>query len=120
VARRKREKRLKGEKRELEVYQITKRFPKEELFGITSQLRRAAVSIELNIVEGHAKQSRLDCLRFLDISRGSSKESIALLEIARDLNYLTLQEFQKMEILHAQMDFLLYKDICGIKEKMNR
>ena len=58
----------------LRVYLITKQFPKDELFGLTSQFRRAAVSIEANIAEGYKKLGKADKLRFLNIAQGSLEE----------------------------------------------
>jgi len=71
----------------MEVYRTTREFPKEELFGLTSQLRRAAVSIASNIVEGCAQHSEADFLRFLDMAYGSSKEVEYQLSIAERLEY---------------------------------
>lgn len=58
----------------LEIYSITARFPKEEIFGVTSQIRRAATAIPANIAEGCGKKSQLDFANFLNISLGSANE----------------------------------------------
>lgn len=73
----------------LSVYETTKSFPREEQFGITSQLRRAAVSIASNIVEGCARSSVADYIRFLDMAFGSAREAEYQLSIAARLGYLT-------------------------------
>ena len=72
----------------LEVYRATKAFPKDELFGLTSQLRRAAVSIASNIVEGCARQSQADFVRFLDMAFASAREVEYQLSIAARLEYI--------------------------------
>jgi four helix bundle protein len=69
------------------IYRITAGFPKAELFGLTSQMRRAAVSIPSNIAEGRARNSSREFLHFLSISRGSLAELETQLEIAVRLNY---------------------------------
>lgn len=71
----------------LSVYRYTKRFPKDELFGLTSQFRRAAVSIAANIAEGYKKRSKNDKARFLHISQGSVEECRYYLILAKDLDY---------------------------------
>jgi len=73
----------------IEVYRLTRAFPKEEMFGLTSQIRRAAMSIASNIVEGCARASEGDYLRFLDMSYGSAKELEYQLSVADRLGYST-------------------------------
>lgn len=73
----------------LTVYSLTKSFPKEEIFGLTSQLRRCAVSITSNIAEGFSRQSFKEKIQFYSISLGSLTESQNQLTIAKDIGYLS-------------------------------
>lgn len=72
----------------LRVYKVTEKFPREEIYGLTGQLRRAAVSVEANIAEGHGRYHYAEEVNFLLISRGSSSEAQTLLLVVRDLKYL--------------------------------
>lgn len=71
-----------------DIYRITKDSPRAEVYGLTSQLRRAAVSVPSNIAEGHGRNSRREFYQFLGHARGSLLEVEIQLEIARDLGYL--------------------------------
>ena len=71
----------------LAVYALTPAFPKQETYGLSQQLRRAAVSIPANIAEGFGKRGRLDKARYLNIAQGSLEESLYYLILARDLDY---------------------------------
>jgi len=71
----------------LEVYSYTKNFPKEEVFGLTSQFRKAAVSIAANIAEGFVKRSKLDKIRIFNIAQGSLEECRYFIVLSNDLNY---------------------------------
>ncbi len=73
----------------LEIYQLTKDFPGSERFGITSQLRRAAVSVPTNIAEGTKRLGSQDYVRFINIAEGSLAETEYLLMLSRDLAYLS-------------------------------
>ena len=78
-----------------EVYLLTKKFPKEELYALTSQTKRAAVSVPSNIAEGLGRQYKKDTLQFLHISRGSLYELETLLNVAVMVEIITEEEFNK-------------------------
>ena len=77
----------------LAVYEITKKFPQEELYGLTAQIRKSAVSIPSNIAEGHGRKSTKDYVRFLYIAVGSLFELQTQLEIGSNLKYVTRDKF---------------------------
>lgn len=77
----------------LKVYSVCKTFPKEELFGVTSQLRRAAVSIPCNIAEGCGRYSSKDFAHFLQIALGSTNETDYLILLSRDLQYMDESQY---------------------------
>jgi four helix bundle protein len=82
------------------VYGITKRFPKNEMFGITNQLRRASISIPSNIAEGSSRGKK-EFIHFLNIALGSCYECIPLLEISKRQEYVTHESFTELiEELH--------------------
>ncbi len=81
----------------IDCYKITKHFPTEEKFGLTSQIRRAVVSILLNISEGSSRSSEVERKRFYEISRGSLIEIDSALEIAFELNYLSGLDLTSLE-----------------------
>ena len=78
------------------VYQATKHFPKEELFGLTSQLRRASVSVSSNIAEGSGRNSDADFAHFLEIAYGSLMEVVSQLYLALDEAYINSGEFNSI------------------------
>ncbi|MGA2984386.1 MAG: four helix bundle protein [Terriglobia bacterium] len=87
----------KGHQLTLTVYKLTARFPKEELYGLTSQMRRAAASIVCNIAEGCGRTGGADFARFLQMATGSASELEYQLLLARDLNFLKAMEYQDLE-----------------------
>jgi four helix bundle protein len=78
------------------IYAITREFPREELYGLTSQLRRSAASIGANIAEGSGRRSINEICRFLQIARGSASEAEYHILLARDLKYLEEEEFRQL------------------------
>ena len=83
------------------VYSCTRRFPSDERFGLTNQMRRAAVSISSNIAEGSSRNSRKDFARFIEIAAGSLYEVISQAYIGRNQGFLKCEEF---EIIYAAAD----------------
>lgn len=90
------------------VYKLTEVFPKAEEFGLKGQLRRAVISVLLNIVEGHRRRSTKEFLRFIDISQASIVEVEAILEICLDLGYFDNETFKILENKRSELDYLLY------------
>jgi len=99
----------------LAVYRATESFPKAELYGLTSQFRRAAVAIPANIAEGFRKQSKIDKARFLNIAEGSLEECRYYIILARDLGYsdgdeLAAQAEEAARLLHGYKTAILSPD----------
>jgi four helix bundle protein len=91
----------------LEVYEETRSFPKEELYGLTSQLRRAAASVAANIVEGCGRRSDGEFTRFLQIARGSASELEYHILLARDLHLLTEVAFRSLDTKVVEVERML-------------
>ena len=81
----------------LTIYEVTKHFPKEELYALTNQLRRSSASIPTNIVEGCGKFTSADFANFLQIALGSVNETDYLILLAKELNYLSLEHYVLLE-----------------------
>jgi len=96
------------------VYRITKQFPKDELFGLTSQFRRAAVSIEANIAEGYKKISKADKLRFMNISEGSLAECRNYIILSKDLGYIDETQYNNLFYTIEEASKLLTAYSLGI------
>lgn len=97
-----------------EIYKMTKKFPQKEVFGLTSQLRRAAISIPVNIAEGSSRYKK-EFRHFLVIARGSCYECVALIDIARRQGYIT---DVKSSILYDKLT-LLSKRINSLRKTIN-
>lgn len=99
----------------LEIYKITTVFPKEEIYGLTSQIRRATSSIPTNISEGCGRNSDKEFNQFLNIALGSANETEYLLILSKDLNYVSEEQFSD---LNSKMNTIKSK-IYKLKEKLN-
>lgn len=102
-----------GHKLVLMVYDITKKFPKEEQFGLTIQLRRAGVSFTSNIAEGFSRNSYKEKLQFYSMSLGSLTEIQNQLLVARDIGYISKEEFDKI----AKQTIIVNKITNGLIKK---
>ena len=101
-----------------EIYEITKAFPKEELYGITGQIRRAAVSIVANIAEGAARGSRKEFIHFLNISRGSLSEVEALIDVSHMIGYINDDIKDQLKNKSADVSSLLSGLINSIRKRL--
>ncbi len=98
-----------------DVYTLTKNFPKDEMFGLTSQLRRAAVSIPSNISEGSARKKK-DFSRFIDIARGSVLECVTLLQISVKQRHVGEQKYDELRSNLTELS----KMLSGLKKSVNK
>jgi four helix bundle protein len=98
----------------VDVYELTRSFPREEMYGLTSQMRRAAVSLPSNIAEGHGRLNTREFRHFLGIARASNFELQTQLELSRRLNFGNLQLLLKTETLSHEIGKMLYAIIESI------
>ncbi|MCU1309965.1 MAG: hypothetical protein JWO20_1090 [Candidatus Angelobacter sp.] len=107
----------KAKKLSLDVYRVSKQFPRDEIYGLTSQTRRAAISVVSNIAEGQGRLTRGEFLQHLGIARGSLFELHSQLEIATDLGYVTASDFRDLDSLIGEVRAMLLGLIDSLKPK---
>lgn len=98
-----------------QIYKFTKQFPKEELYGITNQMRRCAVSIPANIAEGSGRKNKAEFIQFLHIALGSASELETHLIISQRLGFLSINSYD--EIMNALNEII--KMTCGLINSLN-
>jgi four helix bundle protein len=99
----------------LNIYRLSDSFPKNEIYGLTSQLRRAAVSIVSNIAEGYQRQHGGEYIQFLSIAFGSCAEVETQLLLSKDLHYLSESQFEILNNLLTEIGKMLYTLIIKLK-----
>jgi four helix bundle protein len=96
------------------IYSVTREFPSDERFGLTNQMRRAAVSISSNIAEGSSRNSRKDFARFIEIATGSLFEVVSQSYISRNQGFLTPEEFETLYVAAEEQGRML----SGLRRSM--
>ncbi len=99
----------------LDVYRLTNLFPDRELYGLTSQMRRASTSIPMNIAEGCGRGGQLEFVRFLTIAAGSAKELEYQSLLACDLGYLSKPEYERVSIATVEVERMLSRLIQKLR-----
>lgn len=92
----------------LEVYDATEVFPQKEMYGLTTQLRRAALSVPTNLVEGHGRQGKVERRHFVNIALGSLAETEYLLEFSAQLKYLDSSRYEQLEHIRERAGALIW------------
>jgi four helix bundle protein len=100
------------------VYRLTQGFPREEMFGLSAQLRRAAVSIPSNIAEGRGRLNTREFRQFLNVARGSNCELQTQLEIARTLGFGNQKTLDEAEALSHRIGQMIFKSLSVLKSKL--
>lgn len=103
----------KGHELVLMVYRVTRAFPKEEMFGLVSQMRRSAVSVTSNIAEGFSRQSYREKVQFYSMAQGSLTELQNQMIVARDVGFLTAETYQEL----FQQSVTVHKLMNGLIKK---
>ena len=103
----------------LAIYRLTEQFPNEEKYGITNQIKRASISIPLNIAEGYAKrESQAEFKRFLMMAIGSANEMSVLIDFAKDLNLITTEQHKKANAEYEEIGKMLNGIIKTVSQKV--
>lgn len=101
----------------IKIFRITTKFPKSELYGLVSQMRRCTVSIPSNIAEGYTRGYRQEYLQFLRTAFASGAELETQLLIAKELGFLSLEEFDEVNSLLTEVQKMLNKLISSLKNR---
>ena len=108
---------IKSHQLTLDIYKSTQQFPKEELFGLVSQLRRASTSIPTNIAEGSGRKSEKEFIQFLSIALGSANEVDYLIELSRDLGFISQEIWTQLDQEINEIQSMLFVLIRNKSER---
>ncbi|HLB61025.1 MAG TPA: four helix bundle protein [Patescibacteria group bacterium] len=97
------------------VYKLTSKFPREEIYGLTSQVRRASVAIPSNIAEGFARKYRKEYIQFLSVAYGSGAELETQLLLSKELKYMSEEEYSKIILLLGEVMKMLNKMLLNLR-----
>src|SRR3989338_2316899 len=97
------------------VYKLTSKFPREEIYGLTSQVRRASVAIPSNIAEGFARKYRKEYIQFLSVAYGSGAEFETQLLLSKELKYMSEEEYSKIILLLGEVMKMLNKMLLNLR-----
>lgn len=103
----------------LSIYRVTRQYPKEEIFGLVNQMRRAATSITANIAEGYIRIGSKEKLRFYNISQGSLEETRNFIILSKDLNYITEEDKKLLSDQASEVSRILNAYCKGIINELN-
>ena len=101
----------------IKIYEVTRKFPKDELYGLISQLRRSASSVAANIVEGHSRDTTKEFIKFLYNAKASAGETEYHLILSRDLGYLNIEEFGELRSRYIVLGKRINALIGSLKKK---
>jgi four helix bundle protein len=104
----------------LEIYRITKDFPKEERFGLTSQIRRAVVSVPSNIAEGYGRKTTREYIHALYVAYGSNCELETQVLLSRDLGYITAEDMKRLQEGIGEVERMLKALIKSLEKKLSK
>ena len=98
----------------IKIYKITENFPKNEVFGLVSQMRRAAISINSNLVEGNSRNSTKEYIHFIGISKGSASELLFQVKIAKELGFIN--ETDSLDVINSLIE--ITKMLTGLRRRL--
>lgn len=101
------------------IYKITKVFPKNEIYGVVSQLRRAVLSIILNYIEGYARRKPAVQLNFLEIAYGSLRESKYLIYLSHEQKYINNEDYKNLHTIADEIGAILWTEIVALEKSLS-